>query len=114
MNQWEHGELNVERKTVSKLLEVSDLTVKQVRAAIRSCAAKRKGKRRLKKKAPNDPLANAAWQAVMSVTDPSKMDILAVLSFNRAQEEMYVIVAGHAAFVKWARTALSAKKDAGS
>ncbi len=70
-----------------------NLTLGQVKAAITDAISQRgPTKGMLKAKAPSDPLSNAAWQALMSVANPYKMNMFSMMCFTKQQEEMYAIV----------------------
>lgn len=79
---------------MSETIKGHSLTLDQVKAAITGAISQRgKSKGMLKAKAPTDPLANAAWQALMSVANPYKMNLFTMMCFTKQQEEMYAVVA---------------------
>ena len=79
---------------MSETIKGYSLTLEQVKAAITGAISQRgPTKGMLKAKAPSDPLANAAWQALMSVANHYKTGIFTMICFTEEQKEMYAIVA---------------------
>lgn len=79
---------------MSEPIKGYSLTIDQVKVAINQTISQRGPTNgMLKARAPSDPLANAAWQAFMSVANPYKMSVFSMICFTEEQKEMYAIVA---------------------